>query len=97
MDWVAECPLVLRRARDGKLGLFSGLAMVAARWRPRSSARWRGKGRRGPALRGVGPRGRRGAACGGGEAGAGLRPSLAAGGVAHRRRAEKVGRERGGR
>ena len=91
MDWVAECPLVLRRARDGKLGFFSGLATAAARWRPRSLAGRRGKGRRGPALRGVGPRGRGGAACGAGEAGAGLRPSSAADGAALRRRQRKQG------
>ena len=93
MGWL----LVLRRARVGELRLCSELSTATARWRPRSSSGWRGEGRRGPALRGVGPGGRWGAAWGGGETGAGLRPFSAAGGAAQRRRIEKAGRERGGR
>ena len=89
--------LVLGRARDGGPGHCIELATATARWRPRSSLGWRGEGRRGPALRGVGPGGRWGAVWGGGEVGAGLRPSLAAGGATQRRRAEKAGRERGER
>ena len=82
---------MLRRARDAEPGLFPELATVAARWRPRSSTGRRGEGRRDPAWRGVGPRGRVGAACGGGEAGAGLRPSSTAGGATLRRRQRKQG------
>ena len=85
---------MLRHARDGEAELFSELATAAARWRPRSSTGRRGKGRIGPARKGVGPGGRRGAACGGGAAGGGLRPSSAAGGAALRRRQRKqIGRE----
>ena len=85
---------MLRRARDGELGLFPELATAAARWRPRSSTERRGEGRRDPARMGVGPRGRGGAACGGGEAGAGLRPYSAAGSAALlRRQVKQRGRE----
>ena len=35
-DWNAGVPLVLKRMREGKPGLFPELATVAARWRPRS-------------------------------------------------------------
>jgi hypothetical protein len=90
-ECVAGCTLVLRRARDGELGLSPKLATAAARWRPRSSTRRRGEGMRDPARRGVGPRGHGGAACGGGDAGAGLRPSSAAGGAALRWRQRKQG------
>ena len=83
--------LVLRCSRDGEAGLYPELATAAARWRPRSSMGRRGEGGRDPARRGVGPRGRGGAACGGGEAGAGLRPSSAASGAALRRRQRKQG------
>ena len=58
--------LVLRRARVGELRLCSELSTATARWRPRSSSGWHGKGRRVPARGGVGPEGRGGAACGGG-------------------------------
>ena len=85
---------MLGRARYGGLGHYIKLATATARWQPRSSLGWRGEGRRGLALRGVGPGGRWGAAWGGGEAGAGLWPSSAAGGAELRRRAEKQrGRE----
>ena len=85
------CTLVMRRARDGEAGLYPELATAAARWRPRSSTGRCGEGRRDLARRGVGPRGRGCAACGGGEAGAGLRPSSAVGGTALRRRQRKQG------
>ena len=73
--------LVLRRARVGELRLCSELSTATARWRPRSSSGWRGEGSRAPTRGGVGPEGRGGAACGGGEAGAGLRLSSVAGGA----------------
>ena len=46
---------VLGRARVGEPRLCAALAMAAARWRPQSSAGWRGEGRRGPAREEVGP------------------------------------------
>ena len=48
-ECVAGCTLVLRRARDGELGLSPELAKAAARWQPRSSTGRRGEGRRDPA------------------------------------------------
>ena len=73
--------LELRRVRVGELRLCSELSTATARWRPRSSSGWRGEGSKAPARGGVGPEGRGGAACGGGVAGAGLRPSSVAGGA----------------
>jgi hypothetical protein len=81
-----ELLLVLRRARVGELRLCSKLSTAMARWRPWSSSGWRGEGSRAPARGGVGPEGRGGATCDGGEAGAGLRPSSAAGSAELRRR-----------
>jgi hypothetical protein len=88
---------VLRKARDGNLGLFSGLATAAARWRPRSLAGRRGKGRRGPALRGVGPGGHWGAAWGGGRSGRWPAALLGGGQRRSAPAAEEAGREGGGR
>jgi len=85
---------VLKRGREGEPGLFPELATAAAMWRPRSTTgvAWRGK--RGYSTGGVGPGGCRGAACGGGEAGAGLRPCSVAGGAAlHRQQRKQGGRE----
>ena len=87
---------ILRRARVGELRLCSELSTTTVRWRPRSSSGWRGEGRRGPARGGVGPGCRWGAVWGGGEAGAGLRPSSAAGGAELCLRRE-IEREGGGR
>ena len=78
--------LVPMHARDGELGLSPELATAATRWQQQSSTGRRGEGRRDPARRGVGPSVRGGAACGGAEAGAGLRPSSAAGSAELRRR-----------
>ena len=82
---------MLGRARNGDPGHCIELATATARWRPRSSPGQRGEGSRAAARGGVGPEGRGGAACGGGEAGAGLRPSSAADGAALRRRQRKQG------
>ena len=91
-----ELLLVLRHARVGELRLCSELSTTTVRWRPRSSSGWRGEGSRAPARGGVGPEGRVGAACGGGEAGAGLRPSSAAGGaeLCRRQRSREGGRRK---
>ena len=63
MSWGGEA---LQRAVHGD-GEVAAAELVGVAW----------LGERGPALRGVGPRGRGGAAWGGWEAGAGLRPSSA--------------------
>ena len=77
-DWNAEVPLVLKRTREGELGLFLELATAAARWRPRSTigVAWRGKG--GSSAGGVVPVGCGGAACGSGQQEVASRPPGAA-------------------
>ena len=93
-DWNAGVPLLLKRAREGKLGLFPELATAAARWRPRSTTGQRGEGRRATVRVGVGPGGCGGAVCGGGQQEVAYGPPSAAGGAALRRRQRKqIGRE----
>ena len=66
-SWGAEA---LQRAVHGD-GEVAAAELVGVAWR----------GEQGSSARGVGPEGRGGATWGGGEAGAGLRPSSAAGGA----------------
>ena len=48
-DWNAGNPLVLKRMREGKPGLFPELATAAARWRSTGASGVRGRSGGGPA------------------------------------------------